>query len=333
MLVLTFLLEVGVGSMAISPRQLAAIVLDSLGFEGAGLASYGAAERTVLLALRLPRALGAGLVGAGLAVAGAALQGLFRNPLASPQLIGVSSGAAAGAALTLVLGAPLLSLGLGAGGLLSAAAFLGALVTSVTVYKLASVDGRPSVTHMLLAGIAMSALCAALVGAMQYLADDVELRDLSLWMLGDVGRNGWDELPWLALGVLPGIVLLQRLGRALDVSVLGDAAAHDLGVDLVRLRRRVVLLSALVVGSAVACSGPIAFVGLAVPHLVRLLRGPRHSALIIDSAVLGAALLLGADALARTMAAPAELPVGVLTAFIGAPLFISLLIRDLRGRR
>ena len=327
--------ELWVGAVAINVGQALAIVADALGFtsQAWGPWAYGPAERTVLLALRLPRALGACLVGAALGVSGAALQGLFRNPLASPQLIGVSSGAAAGSALAIVIGAPLVLVPALGGAAISIAAFTGAVVTSFTVYKLASIDGRPSVTHMLLAGIAVTAFSGALIGLLQYLADADQLRDLSLWMLGDVGRTGWDELPWLAVGVIPMVVMLARLGDGLDVSVLGDAAAHDLGIDVAQLRRRVLIATSLAVGVAVACSGPIAFIGLAVPHILRLVRGPMHRALIVDSALLGAALLLGADALARIVIAPAELPVGILTAFLGAPLFLSLLIRDLRTQR
>ncbi len=340
-LISAFGFELAMGSMSISPGQALGILAEAARLEfGVELGTeFGPAERTVLLSLRLPRALGTGLVGAALATTGVALQGMFRNPLADPQLIGVTMGAAVGSAATIVLGAPVLAAvaTLGFvwlnGAAISAAAVLGAWLTSIVVYALASVDGRPSVTHMLLAGIAVTAFGGAVVGLLQYLADDVELRDLSLWMLGDLGRLGWGELPWLVIGLGPAILVLARLGPDLDVSLLGDDAAHDLGVDVVRLRRRVVSVSALAVGVAVACSGPIAFVGLAVPHVLRLINGPRHRALVIDAALLGATLLLTADAIARTVVSPAELPVGILTAFIGAPLFVSLLLDDLRRER
>jgi iron complex transport system permease protein len=334
LLVSTIALELLIGPVPITLGQALAIGLDQLGLPTPAI-EFGEAERVVLVSLRAPRVSIAALVGAGLGCGGAALQGLFRNPLADPQLIGVSSGASVGAALVIVFGVPTLigsvELGLGAAPI-ALAAFLGALLASALVYRLASVDGRPSMTHMLLAGIAMNALAWALVGLLQFVADDVQLRDLAHWMLGEVGRASWAELPWLALGVIPAVIVLRRHADELDVSLLGDAAASDLGVDLDRMRRRVIVAVALAVGVSVACTGPIGFVGLAVPHVLRLIVGSAHRALFVDAALLGASLLLGADALARVIAAPAELPVGILTTFLGAPLFLALLLADLRRR-
>lgn len=187
-------------------------------------------------------------------------------------------------------------------------------------------------THMLLAGVALNAFAWALVGMLQFAADDVQLRDLAHWLLGELGRASWPELPWLVAAVIPAIIGLRRRADDVDVSLLGDAAAHSLGVDLDRMRRSVVVWVALAVGVAVACTGPIGFVGLAVPHILRLIGGSSHRELLVDSALLGASLLLGADALARVIVAPAELPVGILTTLLGAPLFVALLLRDLRGR-
>lgn len=326
-------LELLAGPVPISLGQAAAIGLDAIGIQLP--ISFGAVERTVLLNLRLPRVAVAGLVGAALGTGGAALQGLFRNPLADPQLIGVSSGASVGAALVIVLGGPLLlqgiALGLGTAPI-ALAAFAGALASTFLVYRLASVGGRPSMTHMLLAGIALNAFAWALVGMLQFAADDMQLRDLAHWLLGEVGRASWAELPWLLLGVIPALIGLRRQAANLDVSLLGDAAARDLGVDVDRMRRRVIVWVSLAVGVSVACTGPIAFVGLAVPHLLRLLIGSTHRSLLLDASLLGAALLIAADALARVVVAPAELPVGILTTLLGAPLFLGLLLRDLRGR-
>lgn len=322
-----------VGPMPIAPARALALLLGELGLPLAEPASE--VERVVLVSLRAPRVLVGGLVGAALACGGAALQAIFRNPLADPQLIGVASGAALAAALVIVLGSPLLvalldqDLALAP---LALAAFAGALLSTRFVVRIASVSGRPAMAHMLLAGIAVNALAWSGVGALQFAADDVQLRDLSHWMLGEVGRASWAELPWLALVVIPAIVLLQRLAPALDVSLLGDAAAHALGVELDRLRRRVLLLVSAMVALAVACTGPIGFVGLAVPHVLRLLVGGSQRGLYLDAALLGAALLIAADALARIVVAPAELPVGILTSLLGAPLFLSLLLRDLRDR-
>jgi iron complex transport system permease protein len=326
-------LELFVGPIPISPAKALAIVLDVINFDLA--IPFSRTEQVVLLSLRLPRVAVAGLVGAALGCGGAALQALFRNPLADPQLIGVSSGASVGAALVITLGGPLLldSLANGLGPApIALAAFVGALASTSMVYRLASIGGRPSMTHMLLAGIAMNAFAWALIGVLQFAATDVQLRDLAHWMLGQVGRASWAELPWLVLGVVPAIVAMRRRAADVDVSLLGDAAAHSLGVDLDRLRRAMIVWVALAVGVAVACTGPIGFVGLAVPHILRLLVGSSHRELLLDSALLGASLLLGADALARVIVAPAELPVGILTTLLGAPLFVTLLLRDLRGR-
>lgn len=330
----TVALELLIGPVPITLGQALAIGLAELGLPTPAI-EFGQAERVVLISLRAPRVLVAGLVGAGLGCGGAALQGLFRNPLADPQLIGVSSGASVGAALVIVLGVPTLlagvELGLGTAPI-ALAAFLGALLASTVVHRLASVDGRPSMTHMLLAGIAMNALSWALVGLLQFVADDVQLRDLAHWMLGEVGRASWAELPWLAMAVIPAVFALRHWAADLDVSLLGDAAARDLGVDVDRMRRRVIVVVALAVGVSVACTGPIGFVGLAVPHVLRLVVGSSHRKLFLDAALLGASLLIGADALGRVVVQPAELPVGILTTFLGAPLFLGLLLRDLRRR-
>lgn len=282
-------------------------------------------ERYILTALRLPRTLGAMVVGAGLAVSGCAMQGLFRNPLADPSLVGVSSGAALGAGLAIVLGRALPVL---PGGLTQPVfAFIGGLVATWIVHALARVRGQTSVVGLLLAGIAVSALASAAIGLLGYLADDRQLRDLSLWLLGGLG--GITHSVGLILVPLVGLsgVLLWRRARELDALLLGEAEAFHLGVDVERLRRRVITEVALAVGVCVAFTGIIGFVGLVVPHLLRGLVGPRHRVLIPAAALGGAALLLFADAAARTMLAPAELPVGILTSLLGAPVFLALLAR------
>jgi iron complex transport system permease protein len=328
------ILELLAGPVPISPGQALAIACEAIGLDLP--IDHGRVERVVLLDLRLPRVAVAGLVGAALGTGGAALQGVFRNPLADPQLIGVSSGASVGAALVIVLGGPLVldsvALGLGPAPI-ALAAFVGALLSTGLVYRLSSLAGRPSMHHMLLSGIALNAFAWALVGTMQFAADDVQLRDLSHWLLGEVGRANWAELPWLIVAVVPAVFGLRRLSAELDVSLLGDSAARDLGVDVGRMRRNVIVWVALAVGVSVACTGPIGFVGLAVPHVLRLIVGSRHRTLLVDAALLGATLLIAADALARVVVAPAELPVGILTTLLGAPLFLGLLLRDLRSRQ
>ena len=280
--------------------------------------------------IRLPRTLLGLSVGAVLALCGVAMQGLFRNPLADPGLVGVSSGAALGAALVIVGSA---SLGWGLGPLwlqpylLSLAAFTGGLGVTAVVYRLGRRDGQTSVAAMLLAGVALSALAGALIGLFTYLADDSTLRSLTFWNMGSLNGASYARLwPLLLVGV--GVAIwLPRRATALNALLLGESEARHLGFEVERLKRELVLCTALGVGAAVAAAGLIGFIGLVVPHLLRLLVGPDHRILLPASAMAGAALLLLADLLARLLLAPAELPIGIITALLGAPFFLYLLVR------
>lgn len=276
----------------------------------------------VVTELRLPRLLLAGLVGASLATGGALLQGLFHNPLADPQLVGVSAGAALGAAAGAVLGA-------GTGIALPTAAFLGALAAAGVVSAAAASAERTA--DLLLAGIAVNALCGAGVGLLVFAADDAALRSFTFWTLGSVGGATWPTLSWVA--PLVGLPLVASLGqaRAMDALLLGDADAEALGVAVGRTRLVVVLLTAASVGAGVAACGTVAFVGLVCPHLARLVVGPSHAGLLPVSALAGAVLLVAADLLARTVVAPVELPLGVVTTAVGGPFLLWLLAR--RSRR
>lgn len=280
--------------------------------------------------IRLPRTLLGLSVGAVLALCGVAMQGLFRNPLADPGLVGVSSGAALGAALVIVGSA---SLGWGLGPLwlqpylLSLAAFAGGLGVTAVVYRLGRRDGQTSVAAMLLAGVALSALAGALIGLFTYLADDATLRSLTFWNMGSLNGASYARLwPLLLVGV--GVAIwLPRRATALNALLLGESEARHLGFEVEHLKRELVLCTALGVGAAVAAAGLIGFIGLVVPHLLRLLVGPDHRILLPASAMAGAALLLLADLLARLLLAPAELPIGIITALLGAPFFLYLLVR------
>lgn len=287
-------------------------------------------QLAVLSSIRLPRILLAAIVGASLAVSGAAMQGLFRNPLADPGLIGISSGAALAVAVMIVL------VGSGAGALglygLSIAAFAGGLISCLLIFRFAQLGGAFSVTYMLLAGIAVNALAAAGTGFLSYLSDDQQLRTLTFWTMGSLGGALWPAVLVGATVVLPATVLLIANARQLNILLLGEQEAQHLGVDSARLKRIVIFCSALSVGAAVALSGIIGFVGLVVPHLLRLAIGPDHRLLIPSCALLGALLLLLADTLARTMMAPAEMPVGILTSLIGGPFFLWLLGKQYAGR-
>jgi len=326
-----FLLAVGYGAVAIGPGEALAILAAQLGIELPW--EFSRQQEAVLLAIRLPRALVGVLVGAALAASGAALQGLFRNPLADPALIGVSTGAALAAAAVIVLGGSLaavtavvpLSL------LLPLAAFGGGLATTVVVYRIASRDGRTDVAIMLLAGVAMNAITAAGVGLMVFMSDDQQLRDLNFWLLGSLGGATWDSLGAAAPFLVIGALALLLFARPLNALLLGESEAGHLGFRVERTKRAIVVLAALVTGAAVALTGVISFVGLVVPHVVRLLAGPDHRLLLPCSMMFGAALLLIADLFARTLVLPAELPISILMACIGGPFFIWLLLRRRSG--
>lgn len=308
------------GSVAVPPAD----VLKAL--VGAELPGYRA---EIIQAIRLPRALLAAFVGAILAICGAILQGLFRNPLADPSLIGVTAGASVGASLMIVLGAgfgPVLG-GLAGVSLVSVGAFLGGLAAVWLVYRVATGVNGTSVATMLLMGIAVSALSASVTGLMEYYADNEMLRRMSLWRMGGLdGANHW-RAAMAALVLVLLLLAVPAFGRALNTLLLGESQARHLGIDVERMKTRLIVLVAAGVGTAVAVSGSIAFVGLVVPHMIRLCVGPDHRKLLPLSAVGGAVLLLLADTVARTAIAPTELPVGLVTALLGAPFFISLLRR------
>lgn len=285
-------------------------------------------EKLVLLDIRLPRTVLAVLVGGALALTGAMMQGLFRNPLADPGLVGASSGAGLAAVSVIALGdgllAPLVSR-LGAHAL-PVSAVLGALATTALLHALSTRGGRTSVATLLLAGIAIGAITGALTGLIVFSADDRELRDITFWTMGGLGGASWGRiaaaLPFFLLAAL----VATRLARPLDALLLGEAEAIHLGVSTERTKRLAIAASSAAVGAAVALSGVIGFVGIVVPHLVRLVTGPSHRHVLPGSALLGAALLPAADVLARLLVAPAELPIGIVTAILGAPFFLWLLL-------
>ena len=332
LLVAGALLSVAVGAVGLRPAQLVGILMAQAGLgpaAPAGAAAFTAQEASVLLAIRLPRVLLSVVVGAGLAVSGAVMQGLFRNPLADPGLVGVSSGSALGAAGAIVLGATWGVPAAGALGpvLVAASAFAGGLATAFVVYRIATARGRTSVTTMLLAGIAVNALCGAGVGALVLFADDGQLRDLTFWTLGSLGGATWGSLAIAAPLVGAAVVAAPWLARALDALLLGEAEARHLGVRTERVKGVAVTLAALAVAASTAVAGLIGFVGLVAPHLVRLLLGPGHRALLPASALAGAVLLVFADLVGRTVLAPVEVPIGIVTAVAGAPFFLVLLMR------
>ncbi|HEY1029090.1 MAG TPA: iron chelate uptake ABC transporter family permease subunit [Pseudomonas sp.] len=325
MLVLWLSLALGPVSLPLGDTLRAALRL--LGLPLDGNASVQQAE-LILSQIRMPRTLLGLAVGMVLALCGVAMQGLFRNPLADPGLVGVSSGAALGAAVAIVGGAAFGGLPEAfAPYLLSAFAFVGGLLVTALVYRLGRRDGQTSVATMLLAGIALTALAGAAIGLFTYLADDATLRTLTFWNLGSLNGASYARLWPLLLATLAVALWLPRRARALNALLLGESEARHLGFDVERLKRELVFCTALGVGAAVAAAGLIGFIGLVVPHLMRLLVGPDHRLLLPASALAGASLLLLADLVARLALAPAELPIGIVTALIGAPFFLYLLVR------
>lgn len=320
-------LAVGIGAVQISIPQIFAILASKAGITLP--IAYEAQQESVLMAIRLPRVMLGLLVGAGLAVSGALLQGLFRNPLADPGLLGVSSGAAFFAVLAIVLGDSV-SRGAFAGYShlgLPVAAFVGGTLTIACVYLIAKRHGSLDTATILLAGIAINALASAGIGLLVFTADDSQLRTITFWNLGSLAGATWQSLVVAApLMVLP-LVFLRNISRQMNALMLGDAEAEHLGIDTEMLKRRLILVVGLVVGAGVSITGIIGFVGLIAPHLVRLTMGADHKTLFPASAILGSVLIIGADLVGRTAVAPAELPIGVITAAIGAPFFLWLLLR------
>lgn len=318
--------NVGLGAVPIAPLEVVAILASRAGIDLP--VAYTAQQESVLWAIRLPRVVLGALVGAGLAVSGAALQGLFRNPLADPGLIGVSSGAAVGAAGMIVLGVAPIGLAT-----VPIAAFAGGLLAVAVVFAAARRGGRTDVVALLLCGIAVNAIAAACVGLLILIADDAQLRGIVFWSLGSVGGASWSAVASALPLVVLALVVLPLFARPLDILTLGEREAAHLGISPDRVRAGVVVLAALATGATVAVAGIVGFVGLVVPHLVRLVAGPGHRLLIPASALGGATLLLAADLAARTLIVPAEIPLGTVTALVGGPFFLWLVIRTTQRAR
>lgn len=318
LLIIVVVLAVGVGAVKMTPAQVVSIFLAPLGI--APLAPFEEQQAAVLYAIRLPRVVLGMLVGASLAVAGTAMQGLFRNPLADPGLLGISSGASLAAALSVVFGFQMFGLYS-----LPIAAFIGSLASTILIYLMSQERGRVNVATMLLSGIAINALCGAGTGLMTFLATDEQLRTITFWNLGSLGGATWTSVISATPLILISIVILPLTARALNAFMLGENGAAHLGIPVQQVKWLIVSLVALSVGASVAVAGTIGFIGLVVPHLLRLITGPNHQTLIPASAFLGAILMVLADLVSRTIALPAEVPIGIITALLGAPFFLYLL--------
>lgn len=282
----------------------------------------------VLFDLRLPRIIMSVLVGSGLAVAGTCLQGIFKNPLASPDLIGVTSGSVLFAAITIVLGGYLKNYipELLHYSFLSLFSFLGAMLSTLFVYKISSHQRKTNITILLLAGVAISALCGSATGLLTYLSTEEELRNLTFWTLGSLGSSNWNKIYILSIITVVCFYILIRKGKILNAIMLGEKEAEHLGINVEKTKKQIIICSALLVGTIVAFNGTIGFVGLIVPYILRLLFKSNYVIILPLSAFLGALLVIIADTISRTLVAPSELPIGILTSLMGAPVFISILM-------
>jgi iron complex transport system permease protein len=326
LLVATMLFSLASGA---SDASAAGVVRDWLFGALPGVAALSARDRLIVYDIRLPRVVMGVLVGGALAVSGAVMQGLFRNPLADPGLIGVSAGASLGAVAVIVLGGTILAPLTVLLGVLSLplAAFCGGLATTLVLYQVATRRGQTSVATMLLAGIALAALAMAVTGVLIFVADDRQLRDLTFWGLGSLAGATWQKIGAVGPVIVLALATMPFLARGLNALALGEATAGHLGIPVQRLKYTAIVAVAAAVGASVAVSGGIGFVGIVVPHLLRLLIGPDNRYLLPASALLGGSLLLIADAVARTIVSPAELPIGIVTALAGAPFFLWILLR------
>ncbi len=318
-----------IGAVAISLSDLSTLAMHTLNStpvpDDLSLSQYVVEE------LRIPRLATAMLVGAGLSAAGVCTQGLFRNPLADPSLIGVSSGSALGAIFIIVMGPLLFSqIEQWQSLLLPLFAFAGGLLATIIAFNIASYKGRTDTALLLLAGVAINALCGAGIGLLSYFADDNQLRDLTFWNLGSVAKSNGTQIAIAASIIIPSMACLLACRNALNCFLLGESVAAHIGYNVTWIKRAIILLTSLIVGTAVAMSGVIGFVGLVVPHIMRLLMGANHRHLLPSSIILGAALLMLADIFTRIIVPPAELPIGLIMAIIGGPFFLVLLIQQRR---
>jgi iron complex transport system permease protein len=323
--VLSVLVAGALGSVRIPIRDEVLILLDSMGVPGPER-TWSESDAAILLQIRLPRVLGAFVVGSGLAAAGALMQGVFRNPLADPYILGSSAGAGLGVVLATALSLRWTALGFGPVPVL---AFVGALAAIAFVYLLARVGWKTPTTHLLLSGIAVGSLLGAASRFVMLFSPALEarLQSVFVWLLGGVSLSGWTELRFLVPMLLVGLGAAWTLARPLDALVLGEHGAAHLGVSVERAKLLAIVTASFLTALSVSISGLVGFVGLIVPHAVRLVAGPRHRLLIPASALAGGAFLVLVDLLGRTIVAPNEVPPGLLTALLGAPFFLYLLRR------
>ena len=319
-----FMVCLGFGTEAISFPQVATLLIQGLVAEAG---TQGTTQSIILWQVRVPRVLLAFMVGGSLAAVGASLQALLRNPLADPYVIGISSGAALGAAVAILFGVGLSVFGLS---VLPFCAFLGALVSLFIVYRIAVSYRSFSIHTLLLGGVVLNAIFSALILFLTSLADPYKASGMYAWLMGSLTGPDFQTVIVLAVYLVLGVGILVSQARSLNLLTLGEEAARSLGVEVERVKRVIFAASALLTGSVVAFSGLIGFVGLIVPHAVRLVFGADHRLLLIASGIVGGTFLMIADTAARTLLSPTEIPVGVVTALVGGPIFLYLLVQQRR---
>ena len=330
LLILSFI-SITFGPVQITLNQIIDILLHKLGFHSTNQ-SFTAIHQTVLLDIRLPRVIMAILVGLGLGTSGAILQGLFRNPLVDPGFIGVSSGAAIGAMISIMFGStiyyfmPKILVPF----TLPTLAMIGSFITTTIVYKMSKVAGKTNIMAMLLSGIAVNAFAGAIIGLFVSLSSDAELRSFTFWTLGGLDMADWDVLIITCIFIFIPFIAIYKSQYQMDIFMLGDSESEHLGLNVERLKKKIILIASITVGVSVAFCGMIGFIGLVTPHLVRLFIGPNHKYLIPGSGILGALILTLSDLICKTIISPAQLPIGVVTSTIGAPFFIWLILSQKR---
>ncbi len=329
LLLLAIVFSAGTGAMKIHPLEVISILMHKIGLPAFTPIEPG--HENVLWAIRLPRVILSILIGAALAVSGASIQGLFRNPLADPGLIGISAGASLSAVVMIVMVSSSAIIGslsnLAGYYTLNLVTFLGACLTSFTVYSLARSGGKTIVTTMLLAGIAINAFCGALIGLATFYSTDSQLRNITFWLLGSLGGASWNTVAAILPFILIPVIVIPQLSKSLNALSLGESEAGHIGVEVNRLKIQVIILSTMAVGASVAVAGIIGFVGLVVPHILRIIAGPDNRFIMVASSLAGAILLCSADMISRILVAPAELPIGIITALAGTPVFIWILLK------
>ncbi len=329
LIVLSFI----IGPMNISLKQIVHILVNKIFFNlNDNSIIYNQIHETVIFNIRLPRIFLALFVGIALGTSGAVLQGLFRNFLVDPGFIGVSSGGAVGAMVAIIFVniisyyIPFLSIVY----ILPLFAMVGSFFATVLIYKISKIDNHTNIMVMLLSGIAVNALAGSIIGLFVSMSSDAELRSFTFWTLGGLDNADWNVVFITAIFVIFPLIIIYSMKKQLDIFMLGDAEAVHLGIDIEKLKKKIILFSSIIVGISVSFCGMIGFVGLVTPHLVRLFIGPKHSNLLPGSALLGAILLIGSDLISKTIIAPAQLPIGVVTSAIGAPFFVWLIISQKR---